>query len=132
MFSGILLYFMITATMPFNAGSVALLKNLILDGNFTIPSFVSVEASTLLQNILKKKPKQRSSLSDILKSVWIKNETGSWIEGEAGYRSCPRLGSDSLSSAEQTTFDELQQMGITEKILRQAVMGWRFKMNVKS
>ena len=101
---------------------MATLKNLILDGNFSIPSYISIEASTLLQSILKKKPKQRLSLNDILKSVWIKNETGSWIDGDAGYRSYPRLGSDNLSSAEQTTFEELQLIGITEQILRQADM----------
>ena len=38
---GILLYFMVTASMPFNASTVAALKTLILAGKFTVPSYIS-------------------------------------------------------------------------------------------
>ena len=107
--------------MPFNAGTVALLKNLILEGNFSIPSYISVECATLIQSILQKKPKNRASLDDISRSVWLKNEDG-WTDGDTGYRSYPRLGSDSLSNTEQTVFEELLNIGINEQILRQDIM----------
>ena len=118
---GILLFFMVTAHMPFHASTVNSLKNLILEGNFTIPSHVSVECSTLLRSILKKKPSQRASLTDISESVWV-GGSGEWIQAEAGYRGYPRLGSDNLSETEKRVFDQLSEIGISQAILKQDIM----------
>ena len=112
---------MVTAAMPFNASTVAVLKNLILEGNFAIPSYVSVECSTLLRSILKKKPEKRVTLEDISKSVWMKND-GGWMDGDSGYRSHPRLGAENMSDTEQAVFSELLQLGINEQILKQDLM----------
>lgn len=38
---GILLYFMVTGTMPFRAHTVTALKNFILEGKYQIPGYVS-------------------------------------------------------------------------------------------
>ena len=118
---GILLFFMVTAHMPFHASTVNSLKNLILEGNFTIPSHVSVECSILLRGILKKKPSQRASLTDISESVWV-GGSGEWIQAEVGYRGYPRLGSDNLSETEKRVFDQLSEIGISQAILKQDIM----------
>ena len=120
---GILLYFMVTASMPFNASTVAALKTLILAGKFTVPSYVSPACSSLLRSVLQRKSSSRPDLGDILTSDWMA-EAGAWIEADPGYRSCPRLGAveDDLTEAEILVMEELEQMGITEAVLRQDIM----------
>lgn len=120
---GILLYFMVTASMPFHATTVAALKNLILEGSFNIPSYVSPNCSALLRNILKKKPTSRASFEDISSSDWMSGlGSEGWVEGDLGYRSCPRLGSDNLSNSEVEVLEELEALGITESVLKQDLM----------
>ena len=120
---GILLYFMVTASMPFNASTVAALKTLILAGKFTVPSYVSPACGSLLRSILQRKSASRPDLGDILTSDWMA-EAGAWIEADPGYRSCPRLGAmeNELTEAEIIVMEELEQMGITENVLRQDIM----------
>ena len=120
---GILLYFMVTASMPFNASTVAALKTLILAGKFTVPSYVSPACGSLLRSILQRKSANRPDLGGILASDWMA-EAGAWIEADPGYRSCPRLGAmeDELTEAEIIVMEELEQMGITESVLRQDIM----------
>ncbi|XP_054707547.1 serine/threonine-protein kinase NIM1-like [Uloborus diversus] len=72
---GVLLYFMLTATMPFKAQTVAGLKKQILDGEFTIPDFLSTECHFLIVGILKQDPKLRTSLDQIKRSNWLKGQT---------------------------------------------------------
>ena len=56
---GVLLYFMVTAMMPFRADTVAKLKTVILAGDFDIPSYVSEECKALIRGILKQNPEDR-------------------------------------------------------------------------
>ena len=109
--------------MPFHATTVAALKNLILEGSFNIPSYVSPNCSALLRNILKKKPTSRASFEDISSSDWMSGlGSEGWVEGDLGYRSCPRLGSDNLSNSEVEVLEELEALGITESVLKQDLM----------
>ena len=114
---------MVTASMPFNASTVAALKTLILAGKFTVPSYVSPACGSLLRSILQRKSASRPDLGDILTSDWMAG-AGAWIEADPGYRSCPRLGAmeDELTEAEIIVMEELEQMGITENVLRQDIM----------
>ena len=120
---GILLYFMVTGSMPFNASTVAALKTLILAGKFTVPSYVSPACGSLLRSVLQRKSSSRPDLTGIMASEWMA-EAGAWIEADPGYRSCPRLGAteDDLTEAEILVMEELEQMGITEAVLRQDIM----------
>ena len=120
---GILLYFMVTGSMPFNASTVAALKTLILAGKFTVPSYVSPACGSLLRSVLQRKSSSRPDLTGITASEWMA-EAGAWIEADPGYRSCPRLGAteDDLTEAEILVMEELEQMGITEAVLRQDIM----------
>ena len=114
---------MVTASMPFNASTVAALKTLILAGKFTVPSYVSSACGSLLRSILQRKSSNRPDLGDILASDWMA-EAGAWIEADPGYRSCPRLGAmkEDLTEAEIIVMEELEQLGITEAVLRQDIM----------
>lgn len=113
---------MVTAAMPFNASTVAALKTLILAGKFTVPNYVSPACGSLLRSILQRKSASRPDLGGILASDWMA-EAGAWIEADPGYRSCPRLGAtEDLTEAEITVMEELEEMGITESVLRQDIM----------
>ena len=114
---------MVTGSMPFNASTVAALKTLILAGKFTVPSYVSPACGSLLRSVLQRKSSSRPDLTGIMASEWMA-EAGAWIEADPGYRSCPRLGAteDDLTEAEILVMEELEQMGITEAVLRQDIM----------
>jgi serine/threonine-protein kinase NIM1 len=45
---GVLLYFMVTAQMPFKAPTVAVLKKHVLEGTFSIPGHVSFQCRKLI------------------------------------------------------------------------------------
>ena len=85
---GILLYFLVTGTMPFRAGTVASLKHAILECVFITPSHVSPACVQLITNILRRKPSSRYTMVQIASSPWLE---GSHWEGEdRGYRLYPR------------------------------------------
>ncbi|XP_064424544.1 serine/threonine-protein kinase NIM1-like [Latimeria chalumnae] len=69
---GILLYFMLTATMPFNADTIIKLKQHILQGVYTFPPHVSVLARQLIQGILKPIPTDRFTITKIMNNPWLK------------------------------------------------------------
>jgi serine/threonine-protein kinase NIM1 len=46
---GITLYFMVTALMPFRAENVSKLRKSIIDGHYSIPSFVSNQCQELIR-----------------------------------------------------------------------------------
>ena len=85
---GILLYFLVTGTMPFKAGTVSSLKHAILEGVFITPSHVSPACSQLISSILKRKPGSRFTMTQIASSQWL--EGLAWPQAEAGYKPFPR------------------------------------------
>ena len=95
-----------------------MLKNVILEGSFTLPAYLSPDCGLLIKSILKRKPDARLSLEDVARHPWLGGEV-SW-EGEeaAGYRPHPRLGA-SLSPVECEVMERLEQLGISVDTLRQ-------------
>lgn len=68
---GILLYFMCTGIMPFRADTVAKLKKSILEGQFTIPSYVSDSGQFLIRGILRLVPQDRFTMNELSRSEWL-------------------------------------------------------------
>ncbi|XP_018017402.1 serine/threonine-protein kinase NIM1-like [Hyalella azteca] len=62
---GILLFFILTAEMPFRANTVSALKRHILAGAFTFPSHVSPAAQDLIKKILVQEPHLRLTTAGI-------------------------------------------------------------------
>ena len=68
---GILLYFMLTAKMPFNGDTIPSLQKDIVKGQFSFPSQLSTDSRTLIQGILTQNPAERYNIDDILSSTWM-------------------------------------------------------------
>lgn len=70
---GVMLFFMVSGTMPFRADTVAKLKRCILDGAFLVPAWVPEPCQRLIHGILQPQPSDRCSLEQMMNSGWLEN-----------------------------------------------------------
>jgi Serine/threonine protein kinase len=68
---GVILFALICGYLPFEDPNTALLYKKILNGDYTIPKFVSNEARDLLKNILNTDPTKRYTIEDIRRHPWM-------------------------------------------------------------
>lgn len=121
---GVLLYFMLTATMPFKAQTVSGLKKQILEGEFPMPEYLSKECQFLFSGILKLDPKSRITLEQIKKSDWLMGKTFPSALPRDNIHAPSEIACNengpSLSAAEKSARDKLLEFGITVEMVEEA------------
>lgn len=111
---GILLYFMVTGSMPFRADTVAKLKKCILDGTYSIPPYVSESCQRLIKGMLKPIPSERCSMDYIMNSEWMHGIQ--YPKPLEPFSLDPKhlLDTDTLKDDETEVKTTLESLGITE------------------
>lgn len=68
---GVMLFFMVTCTMPFRADTVAKLKRCILEGAYILPSWVPEACQRLIRGILQPIPSDRCTVEQMMGCEWL-------------------------------------------------------------
>ncbi|KAK3091542.1 hypothetical protein FSP39_020629 [Pinctada imbricata] len=113
---GIMLYFMVTGVMPFRADTVARLKKCILEGTYTIPSYVSDSCQFLIRSILKPVPQDRFTLTEIRNCEWLEGQE--FPHELEPYNLHPGNEKENLSEEEHDARKILSDLGITDEHFR--------------
>nr|XP_057920649.1 serine/threonine-protein kinase NIM1 isoform X2 [Doryrhamphus excisus]XP_057920650.1 serine/threonine-protein kinase NIM1 isoform X2 [Doryrhamphus excisus]XP_057920651.1 serine/threonine-protein kinase NIM1 isoform X2 [Doryrhamphus excisus] len=118
---GVILFFMVTGTMPFRAETMGKLRRCIIQGIYTIPPWVPGPCQRLIRGILKPEPGERYAVDQMLGCDWLlpvefpwslaSPETGSSLQG-----------SELSDIVEEDDMEEvrssLEKLGITSEHLR--------------
>lgn len=118
---GILLYFMVTATMPFRASSTDLLQACILQGSYAIPNSVPASCQEVIKGLLKQLPLDRLTVAQIMDSNWLRG-----AEYTQAHRVCSPTPSHLVDPSHDLSSDDLklksalEDLGITEMQLLNA------------
>ncbi len=68
---GVMLFFMVTGTMPFRADTVAKLKRCILEGAYILPTWVPEACQRLIRGILQPIPSDRCTVEQMMGCEWL-------------------------------------------------------------
>ncbi|XP_036606343.1 serine/threonine-protein kinase NIM1 [Trichosurus vulpecula] len=115
---GVLLYFMVTGTMPFRAETVAKLKKCILDGTYSIPPHVSNPCQRLIRGVLQPIPTERYGIDYIMNNEWMQGLLHPTpLEP---FQLDPKYLSEksTLKEEENEVKNTLENLGITEEHIR--------------
>ena len=115
---GVLVYFMVTGTMPFRAETVGKLKRKILEGTYVIPEYVSDSCRFLIRQILRPVPTDRFTVPEIMRCLWL--ESTEFPKASKKYELKPSLSLTSGSIEEREANKSLQALGVPTDLIKNA------------
>ncbi|KAJ0037049.1 hypothetical protein NL108_016691 [Boleophthalmus pectinirostris] len=110
---GVLLFFMVTGTMPFRAETMGKLRRCILGGAYEIPGWVPGPCQRLIRGILKPAPSDRYALDQMLGCDWLLP-----VEFPRPFGTTADPGGVEKSGAEEDVRASMFALGFTEQHLR--------------
>ena len=96
---GVLLYAMVSGTVPFKAKTLSELHKLILKGNYEFPEELSSELADLVKLMLNPIPHFRIQLNDIYNHPWLRK----LMPGGPGDSVYPKISSESFTEHKNST-----------------------------
>ncbi|XP_042250350.1 serine/threonine-protein kinase NIM1 [Thunnus maccoyii] len=121
---GVLLFFMVTGTMPFRAETMGKLRRCIIEGAYTIPPWVPGPCQRLIKGILKTVPADRYAVDQMLGCDWLLPVEFPWslVPPEPDSPLQSLLDSERGDLEEEEEHEEvrnsLEELGITQLHLR--------------
>lgn len=115
---GVLLFFMVTGTMPFRAETVPKLRRCVIEGVYVLPTWVSAPCQRLIRGMLKPDPSERYALDQMLGCEWLLP-----VELFRSARPLQQLnpvylleaGTGRMTPEEDDVRATLQELGVTEE-----------------
>lgn len=94
---GVILYALVWGFLPFEDHNTATLYKKILDGDYTVPDFISSDVKDLILKVLVTDPEKRYSIEDIKNHKWFSLSTPLYISEGIMIGQCHILAQDLIS-----------------------------------
>lgn len=116
---GVLLFFMVTGTMPFRADTMGKLRRCILEGSYAVPPWVPGPCQRLIRGILRAAPSERCAVDQMLGCDWLLPVEFPWslvpVEPAGPLQSL--LESEDEDQVEVEVRSSLEELGFTAEHL---------------
>jgi len=89
---GVMLYEMLTATIPFPGSTWPQIIERVLRGKYYEPDYISEESKDLIRKMLVLDPTKRASLNDVMQHDWVKKVSEQKIESKRRSRTASHCG----------------------------------------